>query len=418
MSEQQDKATPGKAESSKAEAAPLYGLLAEYDTPAALIRAARLVRDAGFRRWDTYTPFPVHGIEPAMGIKPTVLPWIVFGAGVTGCVGGLVMQWWMNAFDYAWLVSGKPFWSVPANIPIIFEMTVLLSAFAALGGMLMLNGLPLPSHPLDFKRRFARATDDRFFLVLESADRRYEAASARRLLDETEALAVEEVHEDRTTSERLPRPLIYGVLVLVAASFVPFALFAKARVSKSRQPAYHVVPDMDFQPKVKAQTRFALFDDQRGMRQPPEGTVPYGELQEDDLFYRGRSGDDWAREFPEQVTLDDAKMERGRERFGIYCAPCHGLAGDGDGMVAQRAEALQQGTWVPPSDLHQAYIREQPVGQVFNTITHGIRNMPAYGPQIVPDDRWAIVLYVRALQRSRAARLEDVPAEKRESLRQ
>jgi mono/diheme cytochrome c family protein len=105
-------------------------------------------------------------------------------------------------------------------------------------------------------------------------------------------------------------------------------------------------------------------------------------------------------------------MKRGQQRYNIYCAPCHGLAGEGDGLVAKRAQELQQGTWAfPPTSLHSEAVRPQPVGQLFNTITNGVRKMPAYGAQISVQDRWAIVLYVRALQRTQNARPEDVPPE-------
>ena len=110
--------------------APLHGVLAEFDRPQALMAAARKVRDAGYRDWDTFTPFPVHGMEKAMGIKMTILPWLTFCGGITGLITAIVMQWWMNAVDYPWVISGKPIWSIPANIPVAFEMTVLFSVFA------------------------------------------------------------------------------------------------------------------------------------------------------------------------------------------------------------------------------------------------------------------------------------------------
>lgn len=126
-----------------------------------------------------------------------------------------------------------------------------------------------------------------------------------------------------------------------------------------------------------------------------------GHLDLDDHFYRGKGpGGAWARTFPDQVTIDDATMARGQERYNVYCSPCHGLTGAGDGMVAKRADALAEGTWVPPTNVNQDHLRQQPIGQLFNTITHGIRNMPPYGHQIEPADRWAILLYVRALQRA------------------
>ena len=122
-------------------------------------------------------------------------------------------------------------------------------------------------------------------------------------------------------------------------------------------------------------------------------------------------GEEWIEAIPVPVTLQ--LMERGRDRFDIFCSPCHGLAGGGDGMTAKRAEELQEGTWTPPASFHTELIRGRPVGHLFNTISNGIRNMPAYGPQIPVTDRWAIVAYVRALQRSQWASVDDVPPELR-----
>jgi hypothetical protein len=159
--------------------APLHGLLAEYSSAKKLKAAATQVRDAGFRDWDTFTPFPVHGIEKAMGIKFTILPWIVLCGGLTGCGGAVLLQWWTNAFDYAWVVSGKPLWSIPANIPITFELTVLLSALCTFFGMLMLNRLPHPAHALDRVTRFAKVTEDKFFVLIQASDPKFEESETR-----------------------------------------------------------------------------------------------------------------------------------------------------------------------------------------------------------------------------------------------
>ncbi len=401
MSEKKDKSTTKKT--------PVYGILAEYSDPAVLIEACKKVRDAGFKKWDTYTPFPVHGIDPAMGIKPTILPWLVLGAGLTGLATAITLQWWTNAHDYAWIVSGKPFWSIPANVPIMFELTVLLSALTTLGGMLALNKLPHPSHPLDLKERFERVTDDKFFLLIEASDPKYDAEEVTSLLAE-HADVVEPLMDDDQTPAELPRGIIYALVVLTAAAIIPFALAAHARESHNRSPRIHIVPDMDWQTKYKAQRVNTFFDDRRADRPFVEGTVARGNLQEDDHFYRGKSGNTWARTFPNQVEVSEATMKRGEQRFDIFCAPCHGLQGKGDGMVAQRAEAIGAGVdgWVPPSDITDPNLMKQPVGQLFNSITHGVRNMPAYGPQIDPEDRWAIILYVRALQRTRNATTKDL----------
>jgi len=175
---------------------------------------------------------------------------------------------------------------------------------------------------------------------------------------------------------------------------------------------------MDWQAKFKAQRSNTFFEDGRADREPVPGTVAFGDLREDDHLYRGKDNGVWARTFPPQFEISKQSMDRGKERFGIYCSPCHGLIGKGDGMIAQRADSMQQGrdSWVQPTNLIQDHLRQQPVGQLFNSITHGIRNMPAYGPQIDVEDRWAIILYVRALQKSRSTQLASLTDSERGSL--
>lgn len=213
----------------------------------------------------------------------------------------------------------------------------------------------------------------------------------------------------------MPRLLRYALLIAFVLGLVPLALLARDRASTSARPRVQVVPDMDAQPKFKTQKANPLFDDGRAMRPPVPGAVARGQAALDDRFHRGRDGEDWVADLPVPATA--AVLERGRERYAIFCAPCHGLSGYGDGMVARRADRLQEGTWTPPSSLHDATVRERPAGHLFNTITNGIRTMPAYGPQLPPADRWAVVAYVRALQRSQNAGVADVPAEQLPALR-
>lgn len=155
-------------------AANLYGVMAEFETVDSLVAAAAKVRDAGYRKWDAHSPYPVHGLDEAMGIRRTILPLIVFGAGLTGAGLAVLMQWWMNAVDYPLIISGKPFFSLPANVPIIFETTVLLSAGTAVLAMLALNNLPQWFHPVFRKDRFLKVTDNAFFIVIEAADPRFD----------------------------------------------------------------------------------------------------------------------------------------------------------------------------------------------------------------------------------------------------
>jgi mono/diheme cytochrome c family protein len=139
------------------------------------------------------------------------------------------------------------------------------------------------------------------------------------------------------------------------------------------------------------------------MRTPPEGTVALGQLNVDDHLHKGKTlSGDWALTLPAGIAADEDTMERGKVKFETYCTPCHGVSGEGNGMVHERATSLQQG-WVPPTNLHEERIRTMAAGEIFNTVTNGIRNMQSYGSQIVPEDRWAIILYVRALQKAGAA---------------
>lgn len=206
-----------------------------------------------------------------------------------------------------------------------------------------------------------------------------------------------------------------GIAVLVALSLVPLALIARARVSNSPLPRVHLVPDMDDQPKHKAQSANPMFADTRASRPPVAGTQARGELRADEALATGRAAGEWVSAFP--LPLTEGLVLRGQERYGIYCAPCHGLSGYGDGPVSVRADRLQEGTWTPASSFHTELVQGRPVGHLYNSIVNGIRNMPAYGAQIPVEDRWAIVAFVRALQRSQHARPEDVPAELRGQLR-
>ncbi|MCB1184386.1 DUF3341 domain-containing protein [bacterium] len=172
-----------------------YGLMAEFDSASVLMKAVEKTRDAGFTKWDVHTPFPVHGMDDAMGIRGTRLPFLVLGGGLTGLGLATLMQWWMNAVDYPFIISGKPLFGIPANVPIMFELTVLLSAFAAFFGMWILNGLPRWYHPLFTSARFRRATQDRFFIVIEAKDPKYDATRTRQFLESLGGAVVEQVNE-------------------------------------------------------------------------------------------------------------------------------------------------------------------------------------------------------------------------------
>ena len=459
----------------------LVGLLAQFDDPDTLIAACTSAREAGYKKMDAYTPFPVHGIDPALGIKRSFLPFIVLGVALGAVFLGLGMQWYTNSADwspifpgYKFKISGKPYFSLPANIPVTFEVIVLSSAFATFFGMWIINKLPRLSNPLHRVSRFKRVTNDKFFLMLEAKDDIFSRADSETQLNQWGAVAIEEVNldvgDDKLPSWMAPLALIGALLLLVP----PIAIFSTYG-STNRKPRLHVVPDMDWQHKFKTQVLSPnvaekdspeyLFENRRAMRQPVEGSVRHGSMETSSEMFRGiksefanddslssaassatiglksntlvstgaqdedeakkgegeegeaKKGEEgeeaaaeeenleqWITGFPEGFEVTADTLTRGRKRFEIYCSVCHGYAGNGDGLVNQRALALAangNAQWTAAKSLHDPTVKDpakNPIGRIYDTITNGRNTMGPYKDQIPVEDRWAIVAYVKALQ--------------------
>ncbi len=451
--------------------------MAEYEDDTQLLDACRKVRDAGYTRTDAFAPFPVHHIDEALGIKPTVLPWITLCCGLTGLSGALLMEWWMNAVSYPYIISGKPFFSLPAFIPVMFECTILFSAFSTVIGMILLNGLPKFSNPVFTNPRFDRATDDRFFLWVDSRDKYFNSDKVKALLESTHPSSLEVVREDES-SDHIPSFLWKTIAAIVLIGLIPGSMVLRMRAANSEDPRWHVFFDMDFQPKKKYQQTTSLFADGRASRPPVAGTMARGDLGSTDFYELGytpeplaldgtlgtmrmvsltaqepakdepkkdepkaeekpaeeKKADDkpaeekkpeeakpaaetpaaekpaeekkpaaenkpedkpadakpadagaaaapaaavppgeperqWVTDLPIDAADAAKMMELGKRKYNTICAACHGIPGDGTGLVAQRANELAQGYWVAPTSLHDRDVQKQPVGKIFNTIT-------------------------------------------------
>ncbi|MBN2295848.1 MAG: DUF3341 domain-containing protein [Pirellulales bacterium] len=389
------------------------GILAEFETAETLKHASTGLREAGYKRFEAYSPFPVHGLYETMGRRRTILPLLVFGGGLAGCMIALLLQWWTNAIDYPYLISGKPFFSLPANIPITFELIILLGALSAFGGVMVLNNLPELFHPLFGCDKFRRATTDGFFIGVDIGDKKFDETETADLLRRLSATDVQIYHHPQT-EQRIPGYIMAAAALIVALALLPPLGIALFRYAPKSQPRIHLVSDMDHQPKYLPQQFSPLFEDTRAMRPPVPGTVAVDAVIDDTHYLLGQVDGKPADTIPIAVTTET--MRRGRERYDIFCATCHGLAGDGDGITSQLAFEREEPKWVKPLSYYNESVVSQPVGQIFQTISDGVRTMPGYKYQIPTEDRWAIVLYVRALQRSRSATIEDVPEELRKHL--
>jgi len=171
----------------------LWGLLAQYENPATVFHACEQVRDAGYSKWDACTPFPVHGLDKAMGLKPSKLPWVVLICGLVGSTFMLWFQTWTSGNAYPFIVGGKPLFSMPAFVPVWYEITVLSSCLGAFFGNWVINDLPRPHHPAFGSKAFERVTDDKFFIMVESADPQFDLEKTKTLLTQSGATLVEEL---------------------------------------------------------------------------------------------------------------------------------------------------------------------------------------------------------------------------------
>ena len=435
----------------------LIGVLGQFDDSHTLMHACEALRDSGVKKMDAYTPYPVHGIEKAIGIPRTILPWIVLAVASGGLCIGLGMQWYTNATEqllpfwsgYEFRISGKPMFSLPANIPVTFEVIVLSSAFAAFLGMLVLNGLPRLANPLHRIPRFKRVTNDKFFLMVDADDEHFNLDQLKNNFSDWGASDVEDVFLDQT-DWKLPAFLKTVAVLLLVLMLVPPALVFRARGMTYTGTRLHVVPDMDWQVKFKTQTEGPLannntkdeffFKDIRAQFAPLPGTVSRSDQSGDMEFFQGiQPGSDlhsshgtpavfasnqeneaqeeppaatdaaaeepnWVTKIPSQVKVNQETVLRGQRQYDIYCAVCHGYSGEGNGLANNRAVALSvsgEASWTEAKSLYDPTVIDQPVGRIYDTITNGRSTMGPYATRIKPEDRWAIVLYVKALQKTR-----------------
>ncbi|MEJ7847986.1 MAG: DUF3341 domain-containing protein [Pyrinomonadaceae bacterium] len=173
----------------------LYGIMAEFDTPTQVVDAARKVREAGYTKTDAFSPFPIHEMDEALGIRRSTLPYLVFAGGVAGLMLGIGLQVFVHYIDYPLNVGGRPYISIPSFVPASYELTILVAGITAVFGMLFLNGLPRPYHPVFNVPRFALATREKFFLVIETADPKFEYSDTKSFMESLNPQEVFDVDE-------------------------------------------------------------------------------------------------------------------------------------------------------------------------------------------------------------------------------
>lgn len=374
----------------------LYALTATFSTPNDIIHVAEKVRDAGYKKFDVQTPYPVHGMDDAMGLKETKLGYVTLVAGILSALGMILFIYWVTSIDYPQVIGGKPFWSWPAFVPVTYEITVLLSVLVTVGAMIaVFFKFPNNSHPLHDTPYMKKVSSDKFGIYVQAVDPLYNEKQLQEIFKSCNAETIEPVYYTEEFVTFKPRMFDPKFLLLLLGVVV----VSSAGGYLSWNKIIFMVPYdwMMNQDKINPQKPDTFYADGFGMRMPVEGTVARGFMP---YPYKGKP-DEAGKYLVNPLLPTKEVLELGKKKFLTFCSPCHGNFGAGDSRL--------NGQFPNPPTLHSDKVRNWPDGNIYHVITEGQNVMPSYQYQISREERWAIVHYVRALQRAHHAKETDLP---------
>ncbi|MBE0572568.1 MAG: DUF3341 domain-containing protein [Ignavibacteriaceae bacterium] len=375
----------------------IFGVTALFNEPNAIISAARKVADAGFTKWDVNSPYPIHGIDKAMKMKPSKLGIVTLIFGLSGAVLALILMYWTMSVDYPMIIGGKPYFSLPAFIPVTFEVTVIMATLSTVVAMFaFFFGLPRNSHALHDTDYMKKVSRDHYGIVIEAIDPKFDEMATLQLLKDLKPITTEIIYHPEKENYPIFEPRFIALLVGVA---VVVSIGTYLMLNK----LVYIVPFdwMEKQAKVIPQSGSEFFADGRGMRLPVKGTVAKGFIP---YPFEGETNPKEVLSNPYFPTKEN--LELGQRKYLTYCSPCHGNYGDGDSRLA--------GQFPNPPTLHSDRGRNFSDGMIYHIITVGQNVMPSYASQVTRDERWAIVNYIRALQRAKNATDADLKLVKAE----
>lgn len=373
----------------------LFSLAALFDSPDDIIHAAKKVNDAGYTKYDVNTPYPIHGMDKAMKLPPSRLGYVALVFGLFGAIAALAFMAWTITIDYPLNIGGKPYFAFPAYVPIMFEVTVLLAAIATVVTMLFLVfKFPNISHPLHDTDYMKAVSSDKYGISIQADDPIFDNTKIRLLFSELNAKEVHEIYYDEEEAKFSPQilePKFLGMLVLVALVVSGSTYFGLNKLMF--MPPFNWMMEQD---KIIPQESYSLFADGFGMRTPPEGTVARGQLN---YPFSGKP-EEAASKLVNPLLPTKENLKLGEVKYNIYCSPCHGYLGEGDSRL--------NGQFPNPPSLHSEKVRNWSDGRIYHVIVDGQNVMPSYSSQMDRQERWAVILYIRALQRSLNAKESDL----------
>jgi mono/diheme cytochrome c family protein len=371
----------------------LFGIAALFDSPDKIIDAARKTESAGYSKFDVNTPYPVHGMDKAMGLKPSTLGYVTLFFGFSAAAFILLFMWWTLTRNYPMIIGGKPYFALPAFIPITFESTVLLAAISTFLGILVVYfKLPANSHPLHDSDYMKAVSSDKYGLVIESEDPLFDINRTDTFIKNLNPSSVELIYYPEKEVYSLFQPKFILLLVMIA-------LVVSTSTYITLNKLLFITPFgwMSEQDKEMPQRRSIFFSDGFGMRKPVSGTVARGFIP---YPYMGLTAPSAVLTNPLLPT--EEVLALGKRKFLTFCSPCHGNTADGDSRL--------RGQFPNPPTLHSDKIRKYPDGMIYHIITNGQNAMPSYALQVTRDERWAIINYIRVLQRAKNANPSDLSA--------
>ncbi len=376
----------------------IFGIAATFKTPDEIINAAKKVSSSGFTEFDVNTPYPVHGMDKAMKIKPSKLGFVTLVMGLSGASIALLFMYWTMSVDYPMVIGGKPFFALPAFIPVTFELTVLLATVSTVIAMIALFfRLPDNKHPLHDTDYMKSVSADKYGIVIEATDTKFDEKSVTDFLKNLNPLKIEIIYYPPEDSYPIFQPKFIMFLIVVAV-LVSGGTYITLNKLLYTVP-YNFMMDQD---KLNPQKPSELFADGRGMRTPVEGTVARGFMP---YPYAGQTNPPEVLANPYLPTKEN--LELGKSKFLTYCSPCHGNFAEGDSRL--------RGQFPNPPTLHSTRARDFSDGMIYHIITNGQNVMPSYASQITREERWAVVNYIRVLQRAKNASDSDLIEMKKET---
>ncbi len=371
----------------------VFAVVGLFDEPEKLLSAAKEVRTLELGHLEAYTPYPVHGIEKILGTRRSPLAGMTLVAGVLGAISALAFEMWTSASDYPIIVGGKALTSWQAFVPIMFEVTVLFATFTAGLGMLhLLNRLPFFGHPLLSSKAISAITRDRFALAVEAGRGEIDVGSARAALTSVGAKDIEVL---TVPAEGGPIPLGFvtraALGVAIACVVAGYATYWGVKLMPATLPMTHML----VQPRLDAQQGSSFFPDGHGMLLPAPGSVDRAHVP-----YTLET-EEQAASLPNPLPRTEEVLRLGRRTYDNHCVVCHGALGTG-------VPTLTSAYGGKPANFQSRAILAYPDGKIYHTIMRGKNAMPSYEADLTEDKRWAVVHYIRVLQRAQNAKDQDL----------